>query len=96
VISSEIKKRKEAILEFEKGERKDLVKRETSEMKILQSYLPEQLPEAEIKKFAKEIIKKAGAKEIKDMGKVMSELMPKLKGKAEGSLVSKIVKELLS
>ena len=95
VISSEIKKRKEAILEFEKGKREDLAKKEKAEMEILGKYLPEQLPEEEIKKLAKETIEKIEAKEPKDMGKVMAELMPKVKGKAEGGLVSKIVKELL-
>jgi len=96
VISSEIKKRKEAILEFEKGKREDLVEKETKEKEILEKYLPKQLSEKEIKKLVKEVIEKGGAKNLKDMGKVMSELMPKLKGKAEGSLTSKIVKELLS
>jgi hypothetical protein len=95
VISSEIKKRKEAILEFEKGKRLDLVKKEKKEVEILERYLPEQLSEEEIRKLVKETIEKIGAKEIKEMGKVMAELMPKLKGRAEGSLVSKIVKELL-
>jgi uncharacterized protein YqeY len=95
VISSEVKKRKEAILEFEKGKREDLVKKEKAELEILEKYLPEQLSEEEIKKFAKEAIEKTGAKEIKDMGKVMAELMPKVKGKADGALVSKTVKELL-
>ena len=96
VIFGEIKKRKESILEFEKGKRGDLVKKEKAEMKVLQEYLPEQLSEGEIKKLANESIEKVEAKNLKDMGKVMSELMPKLKGKAEGSLVSKIVKELLT
>jgi len=96
VISSEIKKRKEAILEFEKGKREDLVKKEKAEMEILQKYLPEQLSEEEIKKLAKETIEKVGAKEPKDMGRVMAELMPQVKGRAEGSVVSKIVKELLT
>ena len=96
VISSEAKKRKEAILEFEKGGREDLVKKEKKEMEILEKYLPEQLSEEEIRKLIKETIKKVGAKEQKDIGKVMAELMPKLKGKADGSLVSKIVKELLT
>ena len=107
VISSETKKRKESILEFEKGRlqptlhpaRKkhimDLVDKEKKELEILQKYLPEQLPEEEIKKLAKEAIEKVGAKEPKDMGKVMAELMPKVKGRADGSLVNKIVKELL-
>lgn len=96
VIFSEIKKRKEALLLFEKGKREDLVKKEKEEMEILKRYLPEQLSEKEIKKIAKEVIKKVGAKNIKEMGKVMSKLMPKLKGKADGGLVSKIVKELLA
>ena len=95
VLSSEIKKRKEALILFERGTRKDLAKKEKAEMKILQNYLPEQFSEEEIRKLIEEAIKKTGAKEIKDMGKVMSELMPKVKGKADGSLVSKIVKEVL-
>jgi len=92
VISGEIKKRKEAILEFEKGKREDLVKKEKEEVEILKKYLPEQLSEEEIKKLAKEIIEKVGP----DFGKIMKEIMPRVKGRAEGALVSKIVKELLS
>lgn len=96
VILSEIKKRKESVLEFERGKREDLVKKEKAEIEVLQKYLPEQLSEEEIEKLAKEVIKRIGAKEMKDMGKVMTELMPKVKGKAEGGFVSKIVKELLT
>lgn len=96
VVSSEIKKRKETILECEKGKREDLAKKEKTEMEILQKYLPEQLSEKEIRKIAEEAIKKIGAKEPKDTGKVMAELMLKIKGKADGALVSKIVKELLT
>lgn len=95
VISFEAKKGKEAILEFEKGERQDLVGKEKKELEILQKYLPEQLSEEEIKKLVKEAIKKVGAQEIKDTGKVMAEMMPQVKGKADGGLVSKTVKELL-
>lgn len=95
-ISSEIKKRKEAILEYEKGGRQDLAEKEKREAEVLEKYLPEQLPEAEIQKLVKKAIEKTGAKELKDMGKVMAELMPQIKGKADGSLVSKIVKESLS
>lgn len=95
VVASEVKKRKEAILEFGKGKRQDLVEKEKAEMEVLQKYLPEQISEEEIKKLVKEAIDKIGAKEIRDMGKVMAELMPKVKGRADGSLVSKIVKELL-
>ena len=96
VISSEIKKRRESIELFEKGERMDLVEKETKEKEILEKYLPEQLSEEEIKKLAKEVIEKVGAKELKDMSKVMAELKPQVRGRAEGSLVNKIVKELLS
>lgn len=96
VISSEAKKRKEAIIEYEKGERQSLAEKEKKELEILQKYLPEQFPEEEVKKLAKETVEEVGAQDIKDMGKVMAELMPKLKGRADGGLVSKIVKELLS
>jgi len=95
VISSEIKKRKESILEFEKGERQDLVEKEKKEIEVLKKYLPEQLSEEEIKKLVKVAIETVEAKEPKDMGKVMAELMPQIKGKADGATVSKIVKELL-
>lgn len=96
VISSEIKKRKESILEFGKGEREDLVEKETKEKEILEKYLPEQLSEEGIKKLVKEAIERVEAKEPKDIGKVMAELMPKVKGRADGGLVSKIAKELLA
>jgi len=96
VISFEAKKRKESIVEFEKGKRMDLVEKEKKELEILEKYLPEQLSEEEIKKFVQEAIEKTGAKEMKDMGKVMAELMPKVKGRADGSLVSKVVKDVLS
>lgn len=95
IIYSEIKKRKEAILEFRKGKREDLENREKKEIEILQEYLPEQLSRNELKSLALEIIEKIGAKELKDLGRVMAEIMPKVRGKAEGSEVSKIVKELL-
>ncbi len=96
VISSEVKKRKEAISEFEKGRREDLVKKEKKEGEILQKYMPEQLPEEDIRKLVKKAIEKVGATEIKDMGKVMGRLIPEVKGRADGSMVNKIVKELLS
>jgi len=95
IISSEIKKRKEAALLFEKGKRMDLSEKERAEAKILEKYLPEQLSDEKIKKLAREIIEKNGAKDLKDTGKIMAELMPKLKGKADGNLVSKVVRDLL-
>lgn len=96
VVVGEVKKRKESISEFEKGGRKDLIEKEQKELDILKNYLPEQLSEEEVKKIVKEAVEKIGAKEIKDMGKVMAEIMPQVKGKAEGNLVSKAVKELLT
>lgn len=96
VLSYEVKKHKEAIFEFEKGKREDLAEKEKKETEVLKKYLPEQLSEEEIKKIAEKTIAEVGAKEIKDMGRVMAGLMPQLKGKGDGSLVSRIVKELLS
>lgn len=96
VISSEIKKRKEAIDLYEKGNRPELAGKEKKEVEILQSYLPKQMSEEEIKKLVVEVIAEVEAEEMKDMGKVMAELMPKVKGKADASLVSKVVKESLT
>jgi len=96
VISSEIKKRKDAIALYQQGNRPELAEREQKEIDILKKYLPEQLSSEEIKKFVAESIKATGAASIKDMGKVMADLNPKVKGKADGGEVSKIVKELLA
>ncbi len=103
VISSEVKKRKEAVFLVrqkiegarEKEKIESFINKEEGEIEILEKYLPEQLSEKEIKNLAREAIEKIGATGFKDIGKVMAELMPRIKGKAEGGLVSKIVKELL-
>jgi len=95
VLLHEAKKRRDSIFEFEKGGRQDLADKEKKELEILQKYLPEQLSEEEIKKLAKEAIEKSGALSQKEMGKVMAELAPKIKGKADGGLVSRVVKEML-
>ncbi len=95
-VGSEAKKRKEAIIEFEKGGRQDLVEKEKKELEILKKYLPEQMSEERIKEEIEKIIAEIGAIGPKDIGRVMSAVMPKLKGKAEGGIVSKIVGELLS
>lgn len=96
VISSELKKRRDAIELYIKGNRKELADKEKKEIEILQKYLPAQLSELEIIEIIKSAITKVGAKEMKDMGKVMAEIMPNVKGKADNSAVSKIIKELLS
>jgi uncharacterized protein YqeY len=95
VLMSEAKKRKEAIVEFKKGERNDLAEKEEKELEILKKYLPEQMGEDQITEEAKKTIEEVGAVGPQDNGKVMSALMPKLKGKAEGGVVSKIVSGLL-
>jgi uncharacterized protein YqeY len=96
VISSEIKKRKDAIALYTQGNRPELAEREQKEIDILIKYLPVQLSADEIKKLVSESIVKTGAREMKDMGKVMAEIGPKTKGRADGAVVSKIVKELLA
>lgn len=95
IVSIEAKKRKESIMAFEKGERKDLAEKEKKELDILKKYLPEQLSEKELYEIIKQVIVETGAKEIKDTGKVMKEVMPKVMGGADGNQVSIIVKELL-
>ena len=95
VVSSEAKKRRDSIVEFEKGGRQDLADKETKELEILKKYLPEQMGEEQIREEVKKVIEEMNTAGPKDMGKVMSALMPKLKGKAEGGIVSKIVNELL-
>ena len=95
VISSENKKRKDSIEQYEKGNRQDLADQEKKESEILTKYLPEQMPQEEIRKLVKEKIKEIGASRPKDIGKVMGTLMPQLKGKADGTVVNKIVQEEL-
>ncbi|MFH1656421.1 MAG: GatB/YqeY domain-containing protein [Candidatus Nealsonbacteria bacterium] len=96
IIFSEAKKVKESILEFEKGGRNDLVEKEKKDLEILQRYLPKQMSSDEIEQIVKIAVEKVGASEIKDMGKVMAEIMPKIKGKADGNKVNRIVRELLN
>jgi len=95
VLLSEAKKRKDAIEEFKKGKRMDLAEKEEKELKILKEYLPEQMSEEEIKEAAKRAIEEVKAIGPRDMGRVMSVLMPQLKGRADGKTVSRIVNELL-
>lgn len=96
VIAKEVKKRKDSIADFEKGARADLVEAAKAEIAALSGYLPAQLSESEITELVKEAISETGAASMKDMGKVMAYLMPKTKGKADGSVVNGIVKSLLS
>ncbi len=95
VVSAEVKKLRDAITLFEQGGRADLVVQNKSEIEVLMRYLPVQLGEDEIKKIVTEAVAASGAASVKDMGKVMGVLMPQVKGKADSSLVSKLVKEAL-
>ena len=94
-VSAEVKKLRDALILFEQGGRADLVAQNKGEIEILMRYLPAQLGEDEIKKIVAEAVAAVGAADVKDMGKVMGVLMPKVKGKADSSLVSKLVKEAL-
>lgn len=96
VIQKETKQRKDSIEQFQKANRQDLVDKERKELEILQKYLPEQLNEQALITLISQTIKDLKATSMADIGKVMQVLMPKLKGKADGNLVSKIVKENLS
>lgn len=95
VIMSGIKQRRESIEQFSKGGRTDLVQKESNEIEIMQTYLPQPLTEEELVDEVKSVIKEVGATSAKDMGKVMKALMPRVKGRAEGTKVSSIVKELM-
>ena len=96
ILAKEVKQRREAMLEFEKGNRQDLVDQSKAEIEILLNYLPQQLSEGEIRQIIEESAIAAGASSIKDMGKVMSIVRPKTLGRADGKLVSQIVKEYLT
>ena len=96
VIDKEAKMRRESIEAFEKGNRPDLVAKETAELAILLEYLPEQMTREQIIAAARQVISELGAASPKDKGKVMSQLMPQLRGKAQGQEVSDVVAELLS
>ena len=96
LLTTQIKKRKEAAGMFEKGGRTDLKEKEEKEMAIIQVYLPEQVGEEELKQRIQAVIAETGAQGPKDMGKVMKVVVPEFKGKAEGDQIRKIVTELLA
>ncbi len=96
VLAREKKQRVESLSEFKSAGRKDLIDKLDKEISIVDHYLPEQLSEDEIRKIVQDAIAQTQASSMKDMGKVMGALMPKTKGKADGALVSSIVKEELN
>ena len=96
VIEKQIKTRKESVVEFEKGNRTDLVLQTNKEIEILSSYMPEALSEEEVNKIINEAMIKLNASKISDMGNVMKEVSPLLRGKADMAMVSSIIKSKLS
>ena len=93
VIASEVKKRRESVVQFRAGSREDLAAKEEAELAVLMHYLPQQMSEEDLKTLVKKTIANL---ETKDIGSAMKAVMAKVKGKADGSLVSKLVKDALS
>ncbi len=95
VLMREAKKRKESIGLAERAGRVDIQERETSELDVINSYLPEELSDAEIEAIAREIVNEVGACDIKDKGKVMGPLMQRIRGRADGKVAGQIVEKIL-
>ena len=96
ILAREVKMRRDAVAEFEKGQRADLVEQSNFEIETLLSYLPKQLKEDEIIELVENTAKEIGANNMKDMGKLMAALKPLITGKADGKLVSTLVKNYLT
>jgi len=96
VINKEVKQRRESIEGFTKGNRSDLVEKEEAELAMLLEYLPKQMSREDVIETAKRVLNEVGARGPSDKGKVMSKLMPQVKGKADGREVGSIVDELLA
>lgn len=96
ILTKMIKQRKDSISQFETANRMELAQKEKDEIEIIQNYLPEQLSEEELSVLINEVIKEINAESIKDIGKVMGILKPKITGKADAGIASGLVKKLLS
>ena len=96
VIAKQLKQRRDSLPEYEKSGRDDLIAQLKREMEILMGYLPKQLSHEELEEIVKEAVLATGAKTIKDIGKVMSYVMPKTKGVADGKEINAIVREMLN
>ncbi len=96
VISSEIKRHKDSVEQYRAGNRTDLVEKEEAEIAVLQGWLPTQFTEAEVRAKVDAVVTQVGAKGPKDMGAVMKALLPEVQGKADGKLVSELVKARLA
>ena len=96
LLSAMVKQRKDSIEQFEKGGRTDLVEKEETELKVIQEFMPTPMSETELDAMIAEAIRETGAASLRDMGKVMATLMPKVTGKADGKMVGEKVKACLS
>ena len=96
IIAKEVKGKKDALVDFEKGGREDLVSQTNQEISVLQEYLPKQLSKEEIKLEVEKVIKQLGATSMKDMGIVMKEAKAKIGAAADGRAINEVVKELLN
>jgi len=95
VIRKQIKARQDAVAQFINGNRQDLADKETKEIEILKTYLPPELPPEELNRIIEEVVVEAAAKDIKDMGRVMKEVSLRVAGRAEGKLISDLVRQRL-
>ena len=96
LLASMVKRRRESIDMYTKGNRPDLVAQESAEIKVLEVYLPQGISEAEVESIVRETVAAEGAKGVADMGRVMKALMPKIAGRADGKVVNEIVRRVLA
>jgi uncharacterized protein YqeY len=96
VLSREVKQRRDAIAEYKKAGKEDIIAGLNKEIEILSEYLPEQLSTEELENLIQELINETGASSMKDIGRVMEAIMPKVKGRADGRIVNQMVQEKLS
>ena len=96
VIAKQAKQRRDSMVEFEKGQRADLIEKEAAELAMLERYLPAELSEAEIEAKAKAVIAKLGVTDAQGIGQVMKHMVAELKGQADGKLINQVVRKLLS
>ncbi len=95
LIAKQMKQRKDALEEFKKAERTDLIEQTSEEIKILSAYLPEQLSDEELEKIIREVVAQVNATSMKDMGKIMAKAVPAVKGQADGKRINAMVKKIL-
>lgn len=96
IMGKQLKEKRNSIEEFKKGNRQDLVDQAEAEIAILLEYLPKQLTEEELTEIVKEVLDQGGYTSMKDMGKIMKDVMPKVQGKADGNMVNQVVRKILA